>query len=81
MAPPQKSMPQFKLVDAPLVSHLNPHQQLRSQKVTILMFGHAIVNAIFAGSSYHFYGECKNEQGSWRNKFHVNRISSFGVMN
>jgi hypothetical protein len=45
------------------------------------MFGHAIVNAIFAGSSCHFYGECKNEQGSWRNKFCVNRISSFGVMN
>jgi hypothetical protein len=45
------------------------------------MFGHAIVNAIFAESSCHFYGECKNEQGLWRNKFCVNRISNFGVMN
>jgi hypothetical protein len=39
------------------------------------------VNGIFAGSLCHFYGECKNEQGSWRNKFRVNWISSFGVMN
>jgi hypothetical protein len=45
------------------------------------MFSQAIVNGIFAGLSCHFYGECKNEQGSWRNKFRVNRISSFGVMN
>jgi hypothetical protein len=45
------------------------------------MFGQAIVNGIFVGSSCHFYGECKNEHGLWRNKFRVNRISSFGVMN
>jgi hypothetical protein len=45
------------------------------------MFGHVIVNVIFAGSSCHFYGESKNEQGLWRNKFRVNQISSFGVMN
>jgi hypothetical protein len=45
------------------------------------MFGHAIVNAILVGLLCHFYGECKNEQGSWRNKFRVNWISSFGVMN
>jgi hypothetical protein len=28
-----------------------------------------------------FYGACKNKQGSWRKKSHVNRINGCGVMN
>jgi hypothetical protein len=43
------------------------------------MFGLVIVNAIFAGSSCQFYGACKNKQGSWRKKSHVNRINGCGV--
>jgi hypothetical protein len=40
-----------------------------------------IVNAICASSSCHFYYECKNKQGSCRNKFCVNQISGCRIMN
>jgi hypothetical protein len=38
------------------------------------------MNAIFSWSSCQFYGACKNKQGLWHKKSHVNRINGWGVM-